>query len=571
MNQEYKEFSCIKNMAQTDKDRFDRIALDYANKLNSISSDNGSVYTLHDFDHHCCNLYKIISEVVLYDKLVFGQGNTTLSNKEIYLLNLSVLLHDIGMTKKVDWVRDNHSVVSAEMIQKDYSNAASVLSANRSGLSKNESHALALIVQAHSDVKDDSIPDCKNGLKNNLLKNDMPSSTSKKIRARFLANILRLADELDITSERLGAMDVEEELEEAIKKRELLKNECNICVDADKKKELERQLARYNAAAKSHQHWKKLSLFCDVTRDSSGKVSLVIDDIYINNQVEIGTSLEKLAQDIVDVKKKVDKEFQLFRKDVESELELSTMIGIKEIVVSTQMEELKKEIDRISTMVNNNKKKVEILEPQVISEELSQKISQYIDKRKLIKVGHYKLHGTMCSRDWIKVDEIIETESFFRKCMTQFLLHLQGKMLENAKYTIIGIDFAGMLISSRLAYTLEKPFSYVIPGHKKPNSSSREFNIDLGDSDSVVLVTDVVVTYETIVQIIKDYNLEGKVKAIYAVLYRGPEEETKIPLPAELVQCTYVLNKEYSIELRDNTKCKFKLDGKCLASNKVYD
>lgn len=213
---DYAEFECIKKMKASNKERFDNIVSEYASRLNRITSNGGTVYTLHDFDHHCCNLYKIVSDVILNEETAFGDNPSSIKDQELYILNLSILLHDLGMTKYVDLARDNHSVVSAAMIKEDYQNPSNPLTEAKSGLSKNDIEALTLIVRAHSDVKDGSVPDCENGLKNPKLTNAMPSRV-KKIRARFLANILRMADELDITSERLGPMDVRNELEEAEK------------------------------------------------------------------------------------------------------------------------------------------------------------------------------------------------------------------------------------------------------------------------------------------------------------------------------------------------------------------
>ena len=179
MFQEYVEFKCIKKMKESNRERFGNIVKEYAERLNRVVNDGGAVYTLHDFDHHCCNLYKIISEVILYEEAAFNGGEKAISDWELYLLNLAVLLHDLGMTQYVDLARDNHSVVSAQKIKEDYRNPSNPLSEGKSGLSKNDIDALALIVQAHSDVKDESVKEEVNGLKNPDLTNDMPGRIGK--------------------------------------------------------------------------------------------------------------------------------------------------------------------------------------------------------------------------------------------------------------------------------------------------------------------------------------------------------------------------------------------------------
>lgn len=572
MNQDYKTFSCIQAMSETDEERFYRIATAYAEKLNAVISNAGTIYTFHDFDHHCTNLYKIISDIILYKDRVFNTAEKPLTDKEIYLLNLAVLLHDLGMTKKIGLSRDRHPIDSAEMILKDYENPESSLTSKKSGLSRNDINALMLIVKAHSDIKNDpSVPECENGLRNSLLTNSMPSNP-KKIKARFLANVLRLADELDITSDRLGDRSIEEALEKTIQEKELLIEKIAKSVPEEQKRLVE-ELKELDAAIHSNEHWEKLYLFSEVQRDSAGKVSLVVDDFYVKNQLKIGSSSEQLASRILSVKKKIVQEFQFFKNDVEKELSLSTLIGIKELSISTQILELQIAIDNLEkkTVCPQNRENEKRIVPQVLSEELERKISDYIEKKNLYEVGHFRLHDNLCSRDWIKVDEIIQTESFFRKYVTQLLLHMQEKIQLDDNYAIIGIDFSGMLIASKLAFVLEKPFSYVIPTYKKRSSSKRELEVTIQEYNNIVIVTDVIVTFETISRVIDEYNMHDRVKAIYGVLYRGTSVEQLKPEMKDLVACTYVFNNDFPIEIHDNSECRFKVGKKCKALNKIYD
>lgn len=49
-----------------------------------------SAFTLHDFDHHCFDIYKIISEVLFDEELVYSE-KYGLSERELYIMNLAVL------------------------------------------------------------------------------------------------------------------------------------------------------------------------------------------------------------------------------------------------------------------------------------------------------------------------------------------------------------------------------------------------------------------------------------------------------------------------------------------------
>lgn len=572
MFQDYTEFKCIKEMKETTRERFDNIVKEYADKLNHIISDSGTVYTLHDFDHHCCNLYKIVSDVVLNEEIAFTRNGSSIKDKELFILNLAILLHDLGMTKHIDLTRDNHSLISADMIRENYQNAANPLSEGKSGLCKNEIEILALIVQAHSDVKDGSIRSEINGLRNPDLTNNMPGRVHN-IRARFLANILRLADELDITSDRLGSMDIRNELEEAVKDKRVIEKQLENIADKEERKALEIRLERYKSAEISERFWRLLTLFKTIERDAAGNVKIHTDDKVIENEIATGVSDNLLAKDILEVIEKIQREFEIFKKDVETDLQLAAMIAIKKIEIYTKNNKLRE-------MLENFKKKSEVrinrendFQPHVISSELEVKITNFIEKRNLYDTGHYRLHDNLCARDWIAVDEIVLTESFFKKCETQLLLHLQKLENLSDKYLIIGIDFYGMLIASRLAFILHKPYDYLIPDYRRTKSSSKEFNLEcsIDKFEDVIIITDVIVTFSTIKKLSDDYGIKDKIKAIYAILFRkmkGIEYEQK---SENMLNKTYVLNSKYDIELQKNDNCRYKdKEDACRAKNKIY-
>lgn len=55
------------------------------------------------------------------------------------------------------------------------------------------------------------------------------------IRTRFLAGVLRLADELDVSVERLGTGELQQELEEQEQKYNIIKNKQN-CSEIEENK-----------------------------------------------------------------------------------------------------------------------------------------------------------------------------------------------------------------------------------------------------------------------------------------------------------------------------------------------
>lgn len=571
MFQDYVKFKCIDKMSDVNKERFMNIVNEYSNRLNRIISNNGTIYTWHDFDHHCCNLYKIVSNVILNEETAFSPISSSISDWELYILNLSILLHDIGMTKYIDLARDNHSVISTEIIKEDYRNSSNPLSEAKSGLSKNDIDALSLIVQAHSDVKDGTVDEGINGLNNPELTNSLPGHL-KKTRARFLANILRLADELDVTSDRLGPINVIYELEEATKNVKKIEKQLETIDDEDEKDKLQNKLKTYKNAEFSYSRWKSLSYFKSVECDSAGKVTLYIDDNAIDDEIALGVSDVSLAKEILEVYEKIEKEFEVFKRDIETDLQLAAMISIKKLDYFTKNKTIHDALNELKKKPVNVLKQ-EVVEPYVISKDLEVKITDFIEKRNLYEVGHFRLHDDLCARDWILIDEIISTEEFFKKCETQFLLHLNALEGLDDKYIIIGIDFYGMLIASRLAFILHKPYTYLIPDYRKTNSSSKEidFTTSVDEFDSVVIITDVIVTFDTINKLKQRYGLEKKIKAIYSVLFRNTDQKTFVLKNQELAKNTYVLNSKYNIEIQSNQNCMYKdTDEQCKASNKIY-
>ena len=156
---EYKKIQCIKKMDEDYLDRFDSIVDEYAPKLSERVIMNGSAFTLHDFEHHCFDIYKIISEVLFDEELIY-KTDYGISQRELFILNLAVLFHDIGMFNVLGATRENHSIKSADYVQKEYDDSRSVFK-KKSDLTVNELKALKAIIIAHSDVKDRTIEDKK--------------------------------------------------------------------------------------------------------------------------------------------------------------------------------------------------------------------------------------------------------------------------------------------------------------------------------------------------------------------------------------------------------------------------
>ena len=280
-----------------------------------------------------------------------------------------------------------------------------------------------------------------------------------------------------------------------------------------------------------------------------------------------------VINDICEVYDKILKEFVIFNEDISSDLQLGTMVAIKRLELSSGNADLEEKLKKKQLKQNVEITEADKVYPHVISTRLEDDISEFIEEKGLFNVGHYRLHDNLCARDWIMVNEIVMTGSFFKECEKQILLHISK--LENLKeqYLIIGIDFYGMLVASRLSFILHQPYDYLIPEHKKGGSSSKEVNLDvqIDQYEDIIIITDVISTYKTIKDLMEVVHIQEKVCVIYAILFRDTMDGRFIEESRQLAEKTYVLNSKYPIEIMDNCSCRYKDDmQKCKASNKTY-
>lgn len=332
---EYKSIPCIKKMGKGYQDIFDEMVKAYAEKLSSRIILSNSVFTLHDFDHHCFNIYKIISYVLFNEELVYKE-DYGLSQRELLILNLAVLFHDIGMSEVLGVARENHSVKSAEFIQREYDDANRPLR-NKTDLTISEIKALKAIVVAHSNIKDGSVSAQENGLYSHHLK-EYPAKNGTKIRTKFLAGVLRLADELDVSSERLGTGEIEQQIEEGERKFERLKKEA---VTEGQK----REVREWEGYIESHKHWKKLHLISNVQRNEDGEtIELCVDDEYIERSLDEGNTEKSLSRDLVEIYLEVEKKLQEAIKLAFVGKTFRTYVYVKKVELITQNKILDKEM-----------------------------------------------------------------------------------------------------------------------------------------------------------------------------------------------------------------------------------
>lgn len=561
---EYKTIQCIEKMEKEYFDRFEEIVNEYSVKLSDRVIMNGSAFTLHDFEHHCFDVYKIISEILFDEELIY-KNDYGISQRELFVLNLAVLFHDIGMYNVLGATRENHSLKSAEYIQKEYDDSRSILR-KKADLTNNELKALKSIVIAHSDIKDGSVKDDYNGMSSLDLKDY--AAKQGKIRAKFLAGVLRLADELDISSDRLGTGEIEQQIKEGIEKFEQFKkresNEIN-----------QKELEQWEEFRISLDHWRRLHLISAVQRNADGKtIEILIDDDYVTVCLDDGKTEKSVARECIEIYKAVEKKFEEVKETAFNQKKLSNYVPVDKLVIITTNEILDREIADglsirrlipqeknekldLSELTKKNKKYPKILDPS-----LENDIYNEINKRNLIKFGHFLLNDTYCARDWIDTREVVETKNILNKLVDVIVKDINSN--SHKDFAIVGIDLVGALLASRVAFALQKPLSYIVSEQDESNNSNQEIELSIGNEVDVILLTDAIVTYNTVKKAIKKYELSTRIDSIYTILYRPNDD---IVLDDKYISKTYSINNKFSIELFEKCKCIYQKNN-CIAQNR---
>lgn len=138
-------------------------------------------FTPHDFERHSLNVEKILNWMVP------DEVKSSMDPYELFFLIISAWLHDWGMVasknENADEVRQNHHERTEQNFQKLYKEVL---------LSQQEANIAGRICRGHRT--DD--------LQSDLYANSFIGSSNNLVHVSFLAALLRLADECDVTANR---------------------------------------------------------------------------------------------------------------------------------------------------------------------------------------------------------------------------------------------------------------------------------------------------------------------------------------------------------------------------------
>lgn len=571
IKEEYKRLGCYTKMDPPDQATFDTLAQHYGSILNRGPVQTITVYTSHDFDRHCFDLYRIISMFLLQE-----EGLQHLSKEELYLLNLSVLLHDISMCMggydsenktNTPFNRDIHALQSAQWIQYEFSKRDTLL--YTSGLTADQVEIICDICKAHSSLKDRTTP---SGLFDPELRYKKDGKTGA-VRTKALAGILRIADELDVTRHRLANADEMERL-----------------LIADDGRQEVQTFIRENK--ESLKHFRRLLLIRKLERcaDNTTQLILKLDNEQARKR-QLAGDAENLADDLYEIQSKIQSELDTLWGEVlskessgarslttvktvvwdkDDELYIYSLCPNEASAPSMNLSPIEVESSNITDEVESalsSSWKSGNIDIELLNPELSQKIGRYIREERLFDVGHYKLNMTYCARDWINTECLLNNSELSSDIISACSDHIWSSY-RTEKFTLVGLDLLGAKLAAQIGFILKKPFTYVIPAHQYTEVDSHEVDIpDIPDEHKVVLVTDSTITGLTTSNIIQENHWEDRILSVYTVFYRRPKVAKNSELPITLPCVVRALNVDFPAEIALVSDCPYGDNHDCHAIN----
>jgi orotate phosphoribosyltransferase len=213
-------------------------------------------------------------------------------------------------------------------------------------------------------------------------------------------------------------------------------------------------------------------------------------------------------------------------------------------------------------------------------EEIERSLTEWIISEDLLKSGHYIIDENRVARDWIDVEELLKNKEYFNHIINKFI----EKVDKTNHYLIIGVDFNGLMMSSLIAFKTGNKVAHAISKNDS-KFSMQELDLSLCEfkdlDDPIIIITDVLVTGETIEKVIKKYGIrKEKVMRIFSIFKREMCSHQlcntcngRVVSETHLQEhnCT-VLNSQIAIEICLKTKdeCLFRKNNIDLYSNKPH-
>lgn len=527
---------------KTYRERFDLIKGIYKSQIDTDVVASDAQYTPHDYERHCNNIFLILSTVVLDDS-TYGKGENQLNTEELFILCVAVLLHDLHMVISPD-ERDDHGERAYNYVIENvfrYKNSAlSHL------LSDGEAKFIAETIYGHSDIKDG-----KKIIKSTIdelgTKKTQVGNMAKQINTQRLAALLRIADELDINSERVRG----------------------------------KNLFRKRLEENSEKHWRKCDLFTypQKNKDDRSIIHLMVSDL----KIEMEDNFENDITSILEVRKKIFNELDELNNKVFDKVGLdgwyykkvelfSESTRIKEALLKKEQNPFFNEDVAIGNIIESKLVDEEILkknEPSLknpLDKKLSEKLKKKIIEDKLLLSGHFYLGENKFARDWIDTERLFNHKN--KNLIEDVVLCFNKKVkmdFENEDVCFLGEGFIGTMVASDLAILNNSSFSYLISKKNDGHYTEHEKKIFDLKGKKVILVIDSLVTgatIENLLNVLENKWQIGKesILAIFSIFYRKPyicKSKVDTTISKDIYEKLYILNADFHIEICGKDTCLF--------------
>ncbi|MDE5778205.1 MAG: HD domain-containing protein [Lachnospiraceae bacterium] len=435
--------------------KFEALVNTYAEILDSGAELREIGFTPHDFSHHCRDMYEILGIILpdgFYKKYRCGQS--------LFLLLVAVLFHDIGMIEKMDdEVRRRHSELGKEYILREINSKRDTVL--KSNIVHEMIEPLGNIIMAHSDIKSES-GEVERHTFDELLKklgdNWKITVQNEEINIPFIAAVLRLTDELDISYERIENTGYQ-------KKDNIESSKIHFML-CEYFKKIQRSNERPNVL--------KINIYDD-------KFNRLQSDSEKNNvnvsSAQYGKAASIAAQ-IIDRVEKIKKEFEELNRMVLSKIQYSSteIWDIKEIELQNE--------NRIREIIKSKRQQI-----------------KYIEKATDVEIQNY-IENIVNDRKCVTSDNgvnKIDLEKLFSLSENAFIEPVSTAIKETVfskQKTLVGLNYYGSIIASIIGYKYAMPFTYCFDDEKIVDEIEKDIQ-KLGTSE-IVLITDVVESGKTI-------------------------------------------------------------------------
>lgn len=500
------------------------------NKFIEYAVTKNGLFTGHGYEH-CKSIYNILGLIIPEASYSSEPSKKHFINaEELFILDVSVLLHDIIMSSNPENRRVHSKDAKDYIIEQVYKFQDSILS---SYLTRDQATAISYVIFAHSDVKDENEQTIIQTFEEVINYNEeIRGELEKDINYKALAGLLRIADELDINSNRT------------------------------------KWAARYNGqiASDSIIHWLKNNLFSLPRFNKSNPTEIWLNVDKNAFKHEEGTQDQKLDL-IIKVENKIQKELESVNSILLYDNEFSILDfkirNVKAFCYDDKILELiEKKKDNYE--VESNRPKTLTINP-----DFSIDLEKAIYDLGLIESGHFYLNKKKHAKDWIDTITLLENNKWLSEITRHFNEYLKQIHASN-KVFIIGIGFPGVLLSSALGSRMGFPFSYLIPKDEDNLYVEMEKKIEDIPDIPIVFVTDVVVygsSFSELLVAIKDKGLidPKRIANYMTVFYRYPYNDFE-SIELDSINNLAALNANIDVEICKKSIKDCSLKNKSLVS-----